>query len=62
MKTSHESYTLSEFTNFLYKNGLDRAMDTLLIYRVAAEHYAFNPTDIIITDRQWKGKTERVEH
>ncbi|HII72828.1 hypothetical protein [Sulfurisphaera tokodaii] len=47
-------FSLSEFTSFLYKNGLDRAMYTLLIYRVAADHYALNPTDIIITDRQWK--------
>ncbi|MEM1626937.1 MAG: hypothetical protein QXV69_06635 [Sulfolobaceae archaeon] len=51
---------MSSFTRFLYKNGLDRATYTLLVYRVAADHYALNPTEIVITDRQWKGKSAEI--
>lgn len=53
-------FSLSSFTRFLYKNGLDRATYTLLVYRVAADHYALNPTEIVITDRQWKGKSAEI--
>ena len=56
----HDYFSLSEFTRFLYKNGLDREIYTLLVYRVAADHYALNPTEVVITDRQWKGKNVRV--
>ena len=54
-------FSLTEFTGFLYRNGLDREVYTLLVYRVGADHYALNPTEVVITDRQFKGKSVKVD-
>ena len=52
--------SITDFTEFLYSRGLDREAYTLLVYRVAADHYALNPTVVRVSDRHWRGAEEKV--
>jgi len=39
----------------MFKNGLDKAIQELYLYRVLADHYALNPTYVSIAKR-FKGQ------
>ena len=49
------------FQEHLLRNGLDREAYTLYLYRVAADHYALNPTTVTLWDQPWKGWRVKVE-
>lgn len=56
-----DSFWYSSFNEFLLKQGLDHAAYTSYLYRVAVDHYALNPTKVVLTTRPWKGVEEEVE-
>ena len=42
------------------REGLDYALYILFLYRVAADHYALNPTKVVLASKPWKGREEEV--
>ena len=55
-----DSFWFSKFHEHLLREGLDYAVYTLFLYRVVADHYALNPTRVILTSRPWKNMEEEV--
>ena len=41
--------------------GLDYAVFTIYLYRVAADHYTLNPTKVVLRSRPWKDVAKDVE-
>jgi hypothetical protein len=56
-----DSFWFSTFNEHLLKQGLDYAVYTLYLYRVAADHYALNPTKVVLTSKPWKDVEKEVE-
>jgi len=56
-----DSFWHSSFNEYLLKRGLDYAVYTIYLYRVAADHYALNPTKVMLTSKPWKDREEEVE-
>jgi len=56
-----DRFSFSSFNEHLLKQGLDYAVYTIHLYRVAVDHYTLNPTKVELTGRPWRGKMEDVE-
>ena len=56
-----DSFWFSTFNEYLLKQGLDYAVYTIYLYRVAADHYALNPTKVVLTSKPWKKEEKEVE-
>jgi len=56
-----DSFWYASFHEDLLKRGLDHAIYTIYLYRVAADHYVLNPTKVALTSKPWKGKEMDVE-
>jgi len=56
-----DSFSFSTFNEHLLKQGLDYAVYTIYLYRVAVDHYTLNPTKIVLTSRPWRGEEKEVE-
>ena len=56
-----DSFWYSTFNQEMFERGLDRAMYIIYLYRVAADHYALNPTKVRLTSHPWKDEEENVE-
>ncbi len=56
-----DSFQLSVFHEHLLRRGLDYAVYTVYLYRVAADHYTLNPTKVKLTSRPWRGEEKEVE-
>ena len=56
-----DSFWFSMFNEHLLKQGLDYAIYTIYLYRVAVDHYTLNPTKVILTSKPWKEEEKEVE-
>ncbi len=56
-----DSFWFSTFNEYLLKQGLDYAVYTIYLYRVAADHYTLNPTKVVLTSKPWKEEEKEVE-
>lgn len=56
-----DSFWFSTFNEYLLKQGLDYAVYTIYLYRVAADHYTLNPTKVVLTSKPWKKEEKEVE-
>lgn len=56
-----DSFWFSTFNEHLLKQGLDYAVYTIYLYRVAVDHYTLNPTKVVLTSKPWKREEKEVE-
>ena len=56
-----DSFWYSTFNEHLLNQGLDYAVFTIYLYRVAADHYTLNPTKVVLRSRPWKDVAKDVE-
>jgi len=56
-----DSFWFSTFNEHLLKQGLDYAVYTIYLYRVAVDHYTLNPTKIVLTSKPWREEEKEVE-
>lgn len=56
-----DSFSFSKFHEHLLKQGLDYAVYTIYLYRVAVDHYTLNPTKVALTSKPWRGQAKEVK-
>lgn len=56
-----DSFWFSAFNEHLLKQGLDYAVYTIYLYRVAVDHYTLNPTKVVLSSKPWKEEEKEVE-
>ena len=56
-----DSFWFSTFHEHLLRQGLDYALYTIYLYRVAADHYTLNPTKVVLTSKPWKEDERKIE-
>ncbi len=56
-----DSFWFSTFNKHLLEQGLDYAVYTIYLYRVAVDHYTLNPAKVVLTSKPWKKEEKEVE-
>jgi len=56
-----DSFRFPSFFEDLLSAGFDYAIYPLFLYRVGADHYVLNPTEVELQSRPWKGVRDYVE-
>ena len=56
-----DSFWFSTFHEHLLRQGLDYAIYAIYLYRVAADHYALNPTRVVLIGKPWKDMEVEID-
>lgn len=57
---NQDNFSHLEFVEEMFKNGLDKAIHELYLYRVLADHYALNPTYVTLVFRYGDKKFVKI--